>query len=39
MANQFSQQAAAEQGARDLTGRAILGVTIGNMLEFYDFIT
>src|SRR5215467_5033505 len=39
MANQFSQQVAAEQGARDLTGRAILGVTIGNMLEFYDFIT
>ena len=39
MANQFTQQAAAEQGARDLTGRAILGVTIGNMLEFYDFIT
>src|SRR5215469_23910 len=39
MANQFSQQAAAEQAARDLTGRAILGVTIGNMLEFYDFIT
>jgi len=39
MANQFSQQAAAERGAPDLTGRAILAVTIGNMLEFYDFIT
>jgi len=39
MANQFSQQAAAQRGARHLTGRAILAVTIGNMLEFYDFIT
>jgi MHS family citrate/tricarballylate:H+ symporter-like MFS transporter len=36
---QFSEQAAVEQGAPVLTGRAILGATIGNMLEFYDFIT
>jgi MFS transporter, MHS family, citrate/tricarballylate:H+ symporter len=39
MTKQFSRQAAAERGAPDLTGRAIVGVTIGNMLEFYDFIT
>jgi MFS transporter, MHS family, citrate/tricarballylate:H+ symporter len=37
MANQFSRQR--ERGAGDLTSRAIIGVTIGNMLEFYDFIT
>jgi hypothetical protein len=36
MAEQFSEQAAVEQPA--LTGRATLGATIGNMLEFYDFI-
>jgi MFS transporter, MHS family, citrate/tricarballylate:H+ symporter len=39
MTKQFSRQAAAERGAPDLTGRAIVGVTVGNMLEFYDFIT
>jgi MFS transporter, MHS family, citrate/tricarballylate:H+ symporter len=39
MANQVSPQVTAERGAADLTGRAILGVTVGNMLEFYDFIT
>src|SRR6266702_3891369 len=39
MTAQFSQQAAIEQGAPALTGRAILGAIVGNMLEFYDFIT
>jgi MFS transporter, MHS family, citrate/tricarballylate:H+ symporter len=39
MANQVSRQVTAERGATGLTGRAILGVTVGNMLEFYDFIT
>jgi MFS transporter, MHS family, citrate/tricarballylate:H+ symporter len=39
MTNQFSRPATTERGAGDLTGRAIIGVTIGNMLEFYDFIT
>jgi MFS transporter, MHS family, citrate/tricarballylate:H+ symporter len=38
MAKHLDQTAAGE-GASSLTGRAILGVTIGNMLEFYDFIT
>jgi MHS family citrate/tricarballylate:H+ symporter-like MFS transporter len=28
-----------EPGSPDFAGRAILGATIGNMLEFYDFIT
>jgi MFS transporter, MHS family, citrate/tricarballylate:H+ symporter len=32
-------QMSANAAAPPLTGRAILGVTIGNMLEFYDFIT
>jgi MFS transporter, MHS family, citrate/tricarballylate:H+ symporter len=39
MAEGFSQEMAAEQDAPALTGRAILAATIGNMLEFYDFIT
>src|ERR1700747_1157419 len=39
MANQSSQQGSGQHDVPDLTGRAILGVTIGNMLEFYDFIT
>jgi MFS family permease len=33
------QQPAAERAKPGLTGRAVLGATIGNMLEFYDFIT
>jgi MFS family permease len=34
------RRAAAEEGAAPvLTGRAVLAATIGNMLEFYDFIT
>src|ERR1700682_6700255 len=39
MAEGFSSEMAAKQDAPRLTGRAILAVTIGNMLEFYDFIT
>src|SRR5580693_9316958 len=39
MAEQISRRTAAEGAAPALTGRAILGATIGNMLEFYDFIT
>jgi hypothetical protein len=39
MAEKFSQQAVLEPGAPALTGRATLGATIGNMLEFYDFVT
>jgi MFS family permease len=39
MAEKFSQQVAPEAGAPALTGRATLGATIGNMLEFYDFVT
>src|SRR6202789_210138 len=39
MAEQVSQRAAIDGAAPVLTGRAILGATIGNMLEFYDFIT
>ena len=39
MAEKFSQQAVLEPGTPALTGRATLGATIGNMLEFYDFIT
>jgi MFS transporter, MHS family, citrate/tricarballylate:H+ symporter len=39
MAENFSRQANAEAGVLALTGRATLGATIGNMLEFYDFVT
>jgi MHS family citrate/tricarballylate:H+ symporter-like MFS transporter len=39
MAERFSHELTAERDAPALTGRAILGATIGNMLEFYDFIT
>jgi MFS transporter, MHS family, citrate/tricarballylate:H+ symporter len=39
MSEKFSQQAVLEPGAPALTGRATLGATIGNMLEFYDFVT
>ncbi len=39
MAEQLSETAKIEREAPALTGRAILGATIGNMLEFYDFIT
>jgi MFS family permease len=39
MAERFSHELTVEQDAPPLTGRAILGATIGNMLEFYDFIT
>jgi MFS transporter, MHS family, citrate/tricarballylate:H+ symporter len=35
MAENFSRQANAEPGVQTLSGRA----TIGNMLEFYDFVT
>ncbi len=38
MAKQVDQTPAKE-AAPALTGRAVLGATIGNMLEFYDFIT
>jgi len=37
MTQPFSPEATAEQGPP--TGLATLGATIGNMLEFYDFIT
>lgn len=33
------EDASEESGESLLTGRAVLGATIGNMLEFYDFIT
>ena len=39
MVDQLSQRAQSEDRRQPLGGRAILGVTIGNMLEFYDFIT
>jgi MHS family citrate/tricarballylate:H+ symporter-like MFS transporter len=39
MAEGFSHEMAAEQDSPALTGRVILAATIGNMLEFYDFIT
>ncbi len=39
MSEQFAGSSLAEQEAPPLTGRAILAATIGNMLEFYDFIT
>jgi MHS family citrate/tricarballylate:H+ symporter-like MFS transporter len=39
MAEGFSSEMAAKQKPPGLPGRAILAVTIGNMLEFYDFIT
>jgi MHS family citrate/tricarballylate:H+ symporter-like MFS transporter len=39
MAKQFSHDGAVEPVPPDSTGRATLGATIGNMLEFYDFIT
>jgi MHS family citrate/tricarballylate:H+ symporter-like MFS transporter len=39
MAQQVSQDSAPESEHRPLVGRATLAVTIGNMLEFYDFIT
>jgi MFS transporter, MHS family, citrate/tricarballylate:H+ symporter len=39
MAEKFSQQTVLEPGTPALTGRATLGATIGNMLEFYDFVT
>src|ERR1700735_889374 len=39
MAEQISRRTAVDGAAPALTGRAILGATIGNMLEFYDFIT
>lgn len=35
----FSQQATVEPDAPTLTRRATFGATIGNMLEFYDFVT
>ena len=39
MAEGFSSEMAAKQEPPGLPGRAIFAVTIGNMLEFYDFIT
>src|SRR5208282_6656438 len=39
MAKRSRQEIATDKQAPGLTGRAILGATIGNMLEFYDFIT
>jgi len=39
MADQSSRAATAEAGSTALIGRSTLAVTIGNMLEFYDFIT
>src|ERR1700748_1381420 len=39
MAHQSSQTLQVKPGATPLIGRATLAVTIGNMLEFYDFIT
>jgi MFS family permease len=39
MAEQFSRQPAAQPGMPAFGRRAVVGVTIGNMLEFYDFIT
>lgn len=39
MEEQSPLQPAAERGMPVLTRRAVLGATIGNMLEFYDFIT
>jgi MFS family permease len=39
MANQSSRAAAVEAGPHAFIGRGTLAVTIGNMLEFYDFIT
>ena len=39
MENQSSQIPAVELGSKAIIGRGTLAVTIGNMLEFYDFIT
>jgi MFS family permease len=39
MSKQFSPEPAGEPGLPPLSGRATLGATVGNMLEFYDFIT
>ncbi len=39
MAERSRQEVAPDKQASVLTGRAIFGATIGNMLEFYDFIT
>ena len=39
MAERSRQEIATDKQAPGLTGRAIFAATIGNMLEFYDFIT
>jgi MHS family citrate/tricarballylate:H+ symporter-like MFS transporter len=39
MSQQSSQQPAIEPASPMSIGRATLGATVGNMLEFYDFIT
>src|SRR5271154_3154910 len=39
MTNQLSRETSAEADSKALTGRGTLAATIGNMLEFYDFIT
>ncbi len=39
MTNQLSRNTAAEPDSKAFTGRETFAATIGNMLEFYDFIT
>jgi MFS transporter, MHS family, citrate/tricarballylate:H+ symporter len=39
MTQRVTRRTTAEQEAGPLTGRAVLAATIGNMLEFYDFVT
>ena len=39
MTDQSSQASIADPGPKSIIGRGTLAVTIGNMLEFYDFIT
>src|SRR6185312_12578079 len=39
MVNQSPQARAPDAGSHGFLGRGTLAVTIGNMLEFYDFIT
>ena len=39
MAERYRQEIATDKQAPGLSRRAIFAATIGNMLEFYDFIT
>ena len=39
MADQSSQASNADPESKTIIGRGTLAVTIGNMLEFYEFIT